>query len=314
MEKIIDPISKITLKSELNPATFIRKTNFGSNLIYIVNIHNSPNTLLEIGRLREIAFRDGGGGTGKSYDLDEFDTGEICFQQIVVWDPEEEEIVGGYRYIKGSEATQSDGSLCLATQELFDYSPKFIKEFLPKTIELGRSFIQPKYQGRGEGRKGLFSMDNLWDGLGAVAIDNPDCRYFFGKMTMYGSFQEDARDYILTFLKIFFPDHDQLVFPKNGLGRGIKIERPEFIEEIKGLPYKAAHLILNQKVRSLGENIPPLFNSYMNASPEMRVMGTAINHHFGEVEETAILIPFDGIYPTKKERYLLSYANQKSQF
>lgn len=310
MKPVIDPVPADILLDELNADRFVRYSNNGSNEIYILNCHNSPNTVREIGRLREITFRDAGGGTGLDCDLDEFDISENCYQQLIVWNPDAKEITGGYRFIRCADAGRyENGKLQLATAELFEYSDKFMNDYFPYTIELGRSFVQPAYQPSSENRKGLFSLDNLWDGLGAIHIDNPDIKYFFGKVTMYTDFNRLARDYILEFMQFYFPDHDKLVKPIHPL----KIENDvtDFRKELEGLSYKDGHRILNHKVRALGENIPPLVNAYMNLSPTMRTFGTAINEHFGEVEETGILVTLSDIYDTKKERHVNTYNREK---
>jgi hypothetical protein len=307
MNPLINPVELSILKSELNHATFLRTTNNGSNHIYDVNIHNAPNTLREIGRLRELTFREAGGGTGLDCDLDELDTCEKCYNQLVVWNPEDQEIVGGYRYIRcGDAAISANGEYNLATTALFHFSEKFKKDFLPYTIELGRSFVQPKYQPRPENRKGLFSLDNLWDGLGALVIENPDIKYFFGKVTMYRHFNLLARDYILSFMQHYFSDPDQLVTPIHSLP--ITSDVTAFINEIKNLDYKEGHKILNVRVRALGENIPPLINSYMNLSPTMRTFGTSLNEHFGDVEETGILVTLKDMYESKVGRHINTYT------
>jgi hypothetical protein len=193
----------------------------------------------------------------------------------------------------------------LATTELFNFSEKFIKEYLPSTIELGRSFVQPKYQPTVDDRRGLFSLDNLWDGLGAILVDNPDVEYFFGKVTMYTDFNVQARDMILSFMNHYFPDKENLVTPIEPLL--IKTDMTAFLESLKNLSYKEAHLILTKNVRALGEQIPPLVNAYMNLSATMKTFGTASNTHFGEVEETGILVKFADIYETKKVRHIATY-------
>lgn len=310
MNPLIEPVELSLLLSELNDATFLRSTNNGSNQIYDINIHNAPHTLREIGRLRELTFREAGGGTGLDCDLDDLDTCETCYNQLVVWNPSEKEIVGGYRYIRcGDAGIDDNGHLKLATTELFQFSDKFKSAFLPYTIELGRSFVQPKYQPRPENRRGLFSLDNLWDGLGALVIENPDINYFFGKVTMYRHFNLLARDYILSFMHHYFNDSDNLVTPIHPLA--ITSDVSEFISEIKNLDYKEGHKILNTRVRALGENIPPLFNSYMNLSPTMRTFGTSLNEHFGDVEETGILVTLKDMYESKVGRHIQTYTRGK---
>ena len=309
MQAIIEKIDRALLEKELSPDKFIRHTNNGDNHIYIITHHNSPNVMMEIARLREVTFRHAGGGTGKSFDIDEFDTSEHPYQQLVVWNPEDKEIVGAYRYILCRDAEYINGKVQLATTELFEFSEKFYQEYLPYTIELGRSFVQPLYQPSEQFRKGLFSLDNLWDGLGAIVVDNPDMKYYYGKVTMYTDFNVHARDLILSFLQHYFPDHENLVKPIHAVE--LKTDVSDFLKQLKELNYKDGHVLLNKHVRALGENIPPLVNAYMNLSPAMKAFGTAINPTFGGVEETGIIIKFDDIYPSKKDRHLNSYIKEK---
>lgn len=309
MQDIINKIPREAILAELTRERYVRKTNNGNNEIYIITHHNSPNVMREIGRLREVTFRHAGGGTGKEIDLDEFDLCQHPYQQLLVWNPEDKEIVGAYRYIACKDAEFRDGKVHLATTELFDFSPEFYKDYLPYTIELGRSFIQPQYQPSEQFRKGLFSLDNLWDGLGAIVVDNPFMKYYYGKVTMYTDFNAEARDLILAFLKFYFPDEKKMVIPIHAVQT--KTDVSEFLNEIKNLPYKEGHSVLNKRVRALGENIPPLMNAYMNLSSTMRVFGTAINPTFGGVEETGILVRISDIYESKKERHINSYLIEK---
>ena len=308
MQDIIAPVDRKVLESELTAARFVRDTNNGHNEIYIITHHDSPNVMREIGRLREYTFRAAGGGTGHELDIDEFDTADAPYKQLIVWSPEEKEIIGGYRFIKLKEAPLVNGIVHVATTELFHFSDKFMKEYVPETIELGRSFVQPKFQPSVDNRKGLFSLDNLWDGLGAIVIDNPDSKHFFGKVTMYTDFDVPARDMILAFMNYFFPDTDNLVTPLEPLQ--LKTDVSAFLNSIKGLSYKEAHRILGQNVRERGEHIPPLVNAYMNLSATMKTFGTSLNSHFGEVEETGILVTIADIYDTKKERHLATYKKR----
>ena len=309
MEDIIAPIDKEVLKSELTEDKRLRFTNKSNNEIYIVTWKNAPNVLKEIGRLREIAFRAAGGGTGKSMDLDEYDLMENPYQQLIVWDPEAEEILGGYRYLLGDEVEfDADGKPLLATAHMFNFSEKFLKDYLPTTIELGRSFVTLEYQSTRAGSKGLFALDNLWDGLGALTVVMPQVKYFFGKMTMYSSYNRFGRDMILYFLKKHFNDKDKLITPMQPL----LIETDEKILEKLFCydTFKEDYKVLNTEVRKLGYNIPPLVNAYMSLSPTMRMFGTAINDGFGDVEETGILIAVDEILEEKRVRHIESYIKE----
>jgi hypothetical protein len=310
MEPIIAPVSKDLIKSELTPAKKLRDTNKGHNEIYIVNHFDSPNTMREIGRLREEAFRDSGGGSGMSMDIDEFDIMENPYQQLIVWDPDAEKIIGGYRYLLGNDIKLDEkGQPVLATAHMFNFSEKFIKEYLPYTIELGRSFIAPEYQSRQAGMKALFALDNLWDGLGALAIEKPDMKYFFGKMTMYPEYNREARDLIQHFLFKHFEDKEKLVTPMEPLK--IETDKAYMDSILTAEDFNEDYKLLNAEVRKHGVNIPPLVNSYMSLSPTMKMFGGGINHEFSGAEETCIMITFDEIHEAKKERHIDSFIDEK---
>lgn len=309
MEDIISPIDVDILKSELTEDKRLRFTNKSHNEIYIITHHDSPNVMREIGRLREEAFRAAGGGTGLSTDIDEYDTMPNPYKQLIVWDPEAEKIIGGYRYILGKDLSYDEnGQPIIATSHLFHFSEKFIKEYFPQTIELGRSFVTLEYQSTRMGSKSLFALDNLWDGLGALTVIMPDAKYFFGKVTMYPNYHRTGRDMILYFLKKHFGDKENLITPLKPL----EIETDEkqleklFVEK----SFKEDYKILNGEIRKLGYNIPPLVNAYMGLSPTMKMFGTAINYGFGDVEETGILIAINEILEEKRIRHIESFVKE----
>lgn len=307
MQPVIYPVDKKILLSELTEDKFLRKTNKAGNEIYTFNAFTAPNLMREVGRIRELTFRGAGGGTGKEIDIDEFDVEKKApYQQLIVWDPKEKEIIGGYRYILCDHLSlNAEGEPNLATTELFRFSDEFKSRYLSKVIELGRSFVHPLYQSTRMGRKSLFALDNLWDGLGALTVDNPQIEYFFGKVTMYTSFNIHARDMILYFMRKYFRDTDSLVAPIHPLETDIDEKKMQ--EIFTGNSYDEDYRILSRYVRELGEHIPPLVNAYMSLSPSMRTFGTAINPGFGGVEETAILVKIADIYEAKKLRHIATY-------
>lgn len=309
MEQIIAPVPTSVLRRELTEDKRLRFTNKSHNEIYIVTWQNAPNVVREIGRLREEAFRAAGGGTGKALDLDEFDTMPNPYKQLIVWDPEDEKILGGYRYLQGTDwSIGPNGQPQLATAHMFRFSDEFMENYMPYTIELGRSWVTLEYQSSRTGAKSLFALDNLWDGLGALTVIKPNVKFFFGKMTMYPSYNREARDMILFFLNKHFGDPDGLIIPMKPL----KIESdPQRLSAIFNQDdFKADYRILNAEVRSRGLNIPPLVNAYMSLSPTMRMFGTAINNGFGDVEETGILIAVDEILNEKRVRHIESFAQE----
>jgi hypothetical protein len=311
MPSVIPPVNRVLLEAELTPDKFVRKTNNGNNHIYIFDYFDSPNLMREIGRLREITFRDSGGGTGNEIDVDEFDLGEKPFHQLIVWNPEEKEIVGGYRFAQGDNFNIGEnGEVHSPTAELFAFSEKFIKEYLPWSIELGRSFVQPNYQPQFNLRKGMYSLDNIWDGLGAIVIDNPGYKYFFGKLTMYPHYDYFARDLVLFFLHKFFPDPDQLLLPKESLQLKLRHDHKYLESHFTGATYEENYKILVHLVRAQNETIPPLVNAYMSLSSTMKTFGTSLNPGFGNVEETGIIITINDIYNFKIDRHIATYKKE----
>ncbi len=310
MKEIIPPVDKDLLKSELTLKNRLRRTNKADNEIYLFSGHECPNLMREVGRLREIAFRHYGGGTGLEADIDKYDLMENPYQQLIVWDPEKEDILGGYRFIFGKNIDFDEhGKPMLATAHLLNFSDDFIQNYLPYTVELGRSFVSLEYQSTLNSRKGIFALDNLWDGLGALTVIDPSLKYFFGKVTMYGTYNKDARNMILYFLNKHFPDNDKLVTPINPLVTGTDAEAMKKLFDAK--TFKDDYKILNKEVRALGLNVPPLINAYMSLSPYMRFFGTSINDEFGDVEESGILIEINQILEEKKQRHIESYLQTK---
>ncbi len=306
MEPIREPIDKELIKQELTSDKFLRYTNKADNEIYVVNAHNSPNIMIEIGRLRELSFRTAGGGTGKSIDIDEYDTMENPFEQLIVWDPKAEKILGGYRFLLGKDVRFNEKGLpLLATSEEFKFSPKFLKEYLPYTMELGRSFVQPDYQSSKMGSKSLFALDNLWDGIGALMIKNPEMKYLFGKVTIYSQYDEQARDMILGFVDNLFPDYEKLVKPLDPFK--IQFSKQQILDMFAAENIKESYKKLNTAVRALGVNIPPLVNAYIGLSPTIKSFGAIRFLEFGDVIEFGILVNIEDIYQEKKSRHIESY-------
>ncbi|MDE5644173.1 MAG: GNAT family N-acetyltransferase [Muribaculaceae bacterium] len=303
MRPVIDKTDPALIEAELTPDRLLRRSNKGDNEIYVVDAFNAPNTMREIGRLREIAFRDAGGGTGLECDIDEFDTMKpVPCRQMIVWNPATREIIGGYRFILGEDISFKDGVPNIATSHMFRFSPEFLRDYLPHTIELGRSFVVVNYQNTGTRPSSIYALDNLWDGLGALVVKYPQIRYLFGKVTMYPEYGAECRDMILGFMHRHFPDPDRLVTPIEQLPT--RALSPEIQSRYTGADYKEDYRILNHFIREHGRKIPPLVNAYMALSPTMRMFGTAVNREFGDVEESGIFLVIDEIFDDKKERHM----------
>lgn len=306
MEPVQAALPAEEIMAELSKVTLLRKTNNGSNEVYLFDNPASPKLMREVGRIRELTFRHAGGGTGKAIDVDEYDLSEEHPQkQLIVWDPDNREIMGGYRFIFRERHEKDFTVERFASSSYFTFSRKFTRRYLRHTMELGRSFVRPEYQTSAMGRKSLFALDNLWDGLGAIIIDNPQVRYLFGKVTMYTHFEVDARNMILYFMMKHFRDKEDLAVPEDPVK--IDVHEAEMKNIFTGRNFKEDYRILSQEVRKRGENVPPLIHAYMSLSPTMKCFGTFINHHFGDVEETGIMITVRDMYIEKVNRHLASY-------
>lgn len=306
-DPIIDEVPVHQIEAELTPDRLLRHTNKGHNELYVLDGREAPNVMREIGRLREMAFRSAGGGTGKDCDIDRFDLMEPPCRQLIVWDPEHKMILGGYRFIIGSDVKiEPDGEPRIATSHMFRFSPRFISEYLPSTLELGRSFVRIGYQSSRQAAKSIYVLDNLWDGLGALTVVYPEIKYLFGKVTMYPSYNAECRNMILYFLGKHFPDPEHLVVPKLPLDLDMDLEAMERL--FTSDDFKEDYRILNKAVRDHGNNIPPLINAYMSLSPTMKMFGTAINDEFGDVEESGIFFAISDIFEEKKQRHIGTFT------
>ena len=309
MEPIIEPVSREALKAELTPETFLRTTNRAGNELYVVG-PKAVNVIREIGRLREIAFRQDGGGTGKPLDIDEFDTDPAYgYKQLVLWDPEAQEIIGGYRFCLCSNALfNREGQPVLTSSHMFHFTKKFIKQYLPYTLELGRSFVSIEYQSSKAGAKSLYALDNLFDGIAAIGIlYKKQLRYFFGKATIYREYPTEAREMVMCFLKKYFGKGHRLL----SLRKEVKVEkaaRLRYYKMFKGMSFKEGYRVLKGEIQKMGVSIPPLVNTYMNLSPSMIYFGTGINDEFGDVYDSGILVNFLEMYPEKRQRHAESFV------
>ncbi len=299
MKNITDPTEVGLIEGELTRKRLLRRTGRGRNELYVVTAAECPHTMREIGRLRELAFRTAGGGTGEEVDIDDDDRAPDGYKQLIVWDPEAREILGGYRFIVSTTGYPPH----LSSEHYFRFSDLFRTKYLPYTIELGRSFVLPR---KGEwgtrNPKIIYALDNLWDGLGALIKQNPSARYFFGKVTMYGDYNRQARNVLLYFLGRYFPDNENLLDPINPVE--LDMDEEKMAQIFNGGSYAEDLKILYRQVRLHAENVPPLINSYMNLSPTMKVFGTVTNPDFGDVEETGLLITISDIHPDKTKRHL----------
>ena len=301
MKPIIAPVETEILLHELE-GHLLRPSNKAGNLIYDITAHECPNVMREIGRLREISYRAGGGGTGKELDIDDQDIMPRPYHQLIVWDPDNNQIIGGYRYLFGHEAEIRNGQPFITSAHLFHYSERFIRDYLPNTIEFGRAFVQPMYQKREMGVKALFALDNIWDGIGALLFNHPEMRYMIGKVTIYPGYNEQARELIYAYLDRYHKGEQGLIEPYHPL-----LSQPLTHSPFEGEDKQENYHILQHAVREQGTVIPPIFTAYLNLTNDLQFFGNAINDEFSDVLESGIMVDLETVYPEKKERYINSY-------
>ena len=301
MKEIIPPVDTELLVRELE-GHLLRPSNKAGNLIYDITAHECPNTMREIARLREISYRDGGGATGNEMDIDEMDTMAKPYHQLIVWDPDAKQIIGGYRYLIGTEAEIRNGQPFITSAHLFHYSERFIRDFLPHTIEFGRAFVQPMYQKREAGVKALFALDNIWDGIGAVLYNHPEVWYMIGKVTIYPDYNVTARELIYAYLNRYHRGEEGLFEPYHPLTSNPLTSNP-FVGDDKQENYH----ILQRAVREQGTVIPPMFSAYLNLTNDLQFFGNAINDELANVYETGIMVEVKTVYPEKIARYITTY-------
>ena len=253
MKPVIDPVAADLIENELTPERLLRRTNNGGNEIYVMRAQECPNLMREIGRLRELSFRDGGGGTGADVeDVDELDLDPEGVRAAFRLGPQGER---DRRRLPLHHLAEHASEMPL-DRTLLPHSPNgsATSTFPTRSSSDVRS-CSPTIRDRRANPKGLFSLDNLWDGLGALVVNNPDMRYFFGKVTMYGSYDKEARNILLYFLRKYFPDREHLVESIHPIELHFDEER--FERMFCGGSYAEDYKILIREIRKYRENIPP---------------------------------------------------------
>jgi len=308
MKNIIGPIERNKLIKELTNDKFVGHTNKGKNEIFIFDYSDSPDLMLEVARLREVSFRSAGGGTGNLLDIDIYDMQSKPYKQLIIWNREDREIVGGYRFAIANEVSLRGRKLSnLVINTHFELSNLFIRNYLPYSIELGRAFIQPRYQSKRAGNKSLFALDNLWDGLGVLIIKYPQIKYFYGKVTVFSSLNSVAKELLLNFLHAHFEDYS-IMRPKNQISFRQDVSEPQ--QPFGVLSFEEEYKNMIAQFRNMGITIPPLINSYIRLSPTLKVFGGYHDNSFGNVDEIGIMITIADIYPQKYERHVKTYLKE----
>ncbi len=300
MERIIDPIKKDKLIAELKSCRFIKRTTKRGNEIYSFTYRDAPSIMYEVARLRETAFRLIGCGSGHLIDLDNYDLEPASYRQLIVWNPRDKEIIGGYRYATGKDYLMRTELLSMS--HYYRFSKKFIHEYLPHSIELGRAWVNPLYQPSATDSRSIFALDNLWEGIGAVVAENKGVRYLIGKVTIPGTYNPTARILITWFMSHYYGDRNNLVFPHK------PIISPGVLniggQRITGCDINNDFKIISSFIKTLGVFVPPLISAYLRLAKDMVSFGSTLNPELENSYETGIMIDVNDIYPDKYARYV----------
>lgn len=296
---IVAPVDRSRLRAEL---TIDRRVRTIRGLeVYVVDGVECGAVMEEVGRIREIEFRREGGGTGAALDIDRFDTGPVRSLQLVTWDPDAEELVSMYRFIHCSVAAREQPEPLLATEELFEFSETFRRDYLSATIELGRSVVNRS------ARKALLGLYAVWGGLGALVREYPGLRYLFGKITLFDRYDRTALRSLMRYLTLWFPGTPGLIRAKPHLRVDFNLDDPDLRSLVTGEDREADFELLANYIAQLGEAVPPLVISYSSLTDRMQTFETARNPGFGNVMECAILVPVAEIRPKYAARFIESY-------
>ena len=300
IENIVHPANRKSIRDELKQSEFIGATQDGMQ-IYLFDYHSNSSVIREIGRLRELSFRQVHEGTGKAIDIDQFDR---YYRHLVLWDDQQLEIVGTYRIGEGMRILGQHGIEGFYTNTLFELQGSMIG-YLEKSIELGRSFIQPRYWGKR-------SLDYLWYGIGAYLHKHPEIEYMVGPVTLSASYPETARNEIINFYQQLFGQSNELVKPRLPYHCPASTEYQDYPMVREEGEYKKAYAQLKQKLDEIGVRVPTLFKQYVELCKPggCEFLGFNIDPDFSNCIDAMILVHIDEIYPKKRDRYINVHASK----
>ncbi|QSX38140.1 lysophospholipid acyltransferase family protein [Shewanella sedimentimangrovi] len=298
---IAHPESRAELQSALNQCQLLGQTQ-DNKQIYLYEHNGASPIMREIGRLREVAFRAVGEGSGKRRDTDKYDP---YYQHLVLWDREALEIVGAYRFASASRVHELQGPESLYSQSLFGFGEAFAPYFA-QGLELGRSFVQPKYWGKR-------SLDYLWYGIGAFLARHPQYRYLFGPVSISNQLPAGAKEMLMHFYLRQFPARVDLA--QSFTPMQLSPERNQELDALyPGLDYQENFRILKQTLASMGAAIPTLYKQYGELCKEGGVQFAAfgIDADFGDCIDGLVLVDTHSLKFKKRSRYIDSHLGEFS--
>ncbi|WP_286237375.1 GNAT family N-acyltransferase [Neptuniibacter halophilus] len=289
---IAHPQSRQTLKQELRESELLGETADGKK-IFLFDYKPDSAVIQEVGRLREIAFRCVGEGTGDKKDLDQYDP---YYRHLILWDEDELEIAGAYRLAEAWKLAENPEQP-LYSSTLFRYSEQ-MQPYFDQGIELGRSFVQPKYWGKR-------SLDYLWYGIGAYLRKHPEVRYMFGPVSLSNSYPKVAKDMLIWFYRHYFGDTENLGHSFSPYHLDADAQN-NLQRMFSGDNYKADFRILKEQLEFLGVSVPTLYKQYSELCEEggVRFLDFGVDADFNYCIDGLVLVDIHHVKPKKRKRYM----------
>ncbi|MFW5695638.1 MAG: GNAT family N-acyltransferase [Alkalispirochaeta sp.] len=299
MVPVAPAVNPAAVQGELSPDKLLCR--FRDIEIYVTTAAESPSVMTEIGRIREREYRREGAGRNRPIDVDEYDTGPTPYRQLVAWDPVHHEIVAMYRYIFGRTAADRDDVGLLRTAQLFSFSPDFVREALPVMVELGRSVVNR------EAKRAILGLFAVWAGLGAIVVECPEIRYFFGNVSVYRTWPAEAVDLLVAYLYEYHSERggvsgkDAVVYRSPGISRNQR-------ELFYGHDTAEAYHRLEEELARYRLAPPPILVSYLRATTVLRVYDTVQDADFGGAYEVALAVSTRHLTEKTRRRIIDDYA------
>ena len=293
VETVAPPENRVLLRQELARAEPLGETRDGKR-IFLCRMDEAPCVMREIGRLREHTFRTVGEGTGQPRDIDRFDR---YYEQLVLWDENDMEIVGAYRLADARAVIERAGVEGLYSSTLFAYGPRIVERFR-EGLEMGRSFVQPAYQTR-------HSLDYLWFGIGAYVQRRPHIRYLFGPASISRFYSREATARLVYYYGTHFSGAQLDVSPRNPFVIPDDV-RARLQAEFTGVDPEEDLKSLRENLASAGLPLPTLYKHYSQATSPDGVAFTAFNIDpaFGDCVDSFVIADLHKLTPRKRQRYL----------
>lgn len=290
---IAHPENRAELRAAIRNCELLGNTADGKKILLYRQQGSSP-IMREIGRLREVAFRLVGEGTGKRRDIDGYD---LDYLHLILWDDDDLEVVGAYRFAETQKLIDNPQSQGIYTNTLFDYQPSMTPIFA-KGLELGRSFVQPKYWGKR-------SLDYLWVGIGAFVAKNPQYRYLFGPVSISNALPAPAKNLLVHYYQHYFPCEEMIAKAKTPFQLD-DMEKGELLAAFDGADKEKDFVTLKHLLANCGVSVPTLYKQYSSLCEEGGVSFSAFNidPDFNDCVDGLVVVDLDKLLTKKRIRYI----------